>query len=367
MKKPDELLTEVRNVAQARMEARAANRRSFIEKTPVPHFCIVVWVDLLGFSQQLSEADTPAKFKAAFDRIRKVQEEFAKETASVEPEKQSSVNQFSGKRVIALSDGLVISLDLEIDCPHAEISSLYERTGSFLEEIRLAQVRCAFNGMFVRGGVKLGYFWFEDDILISPALVGAYEMEDKIAKQPVIILEREFADQLRSMTATEGYSPDVDPMSDMFRDCEWMDEPIKQKYVMLDFMSQMVQGDHGWHSDADRLASRDRSRPPEERQRILNESHHRQTGEILRSYKQTLIGAFQVAPPKAKDKYRWLIQYHNESFPHDHPALQGAAIDEINFLGCWLRQKWCQIKTRFPLVSKLRDWICHHRVEAALR
>lgn len=194
--------------------------------------------------------------------------------------------------MIALSDGLVIALNIGKNSPGRRTSSVYEQIGFFLEGLRLAQARCASVGNFVRDGVALGSFWFEDDILLSPALVAAYEMESKkgLARNPVIILRRELADELRSMKTGEGYSDDYDPMSDLFLDCEWMSEPEHSDHVMINFMPMFL-------DDED----------PEP---------------FLRTYHRHLLDARASAPTKAKPKYDWLLQFARKFVASELPMLE---------------------------------------------
>ncbi len=255
---------------------------------PEPQLSIVAWVDLLGFSEQIRNAHTPEKFQAAYRRMWNVHQEFDKETASVESD-QGELNESLGKRIVALSDGLVIALNLENNSPASEVSSYYERVGSFLEALRLAQARCASVGNLVRGGIAVGYFWFEDDILLSPALAEAYKMESKIAKNPVIILSRELADKLRAMKTSEGYSDDFDPMDNLFRDCDWMEESARSEHVMLNFMPIFLDDDD--------------------------------PTPFLRSYYQRLLGERDTAG-EAKPKYDWLIKYAREFVSSHLPELE---------------------------------------------
>ena len=292
MQSNDEIVAKAKAAAAEKAAARAERRARFAQVKPIPQICIVAWVDLLGFREQICNADTPEKFQEAYRRMRQVHEEFDKETASIEAD-QAELNESLGKRIVSLSDGLVIALNLESDCPAAEVSSHYERIGSFLEALRLAQARCASVGNLVRGGVALGYFWFEDDILLSPALVAAYEMESNktLARNPVIILRRELADHLRSMKASEGYSDDWDPMDDLFRDCEWMEKPARSDYVMLNFMPVF-------------LFDGDDPTP------------------FLRNYHKRLNDRRAAAPEKARKKYDWLIAYAREFVSTELPGLE---------------------------------------------
>jgi len=314
----DKILESVDRAA----EVRAQRRREFAAKTPEPEMCLVAWIDILGFKEELRAAKSPAEFKVVYDKVRMVHEEFSKESASDDPESQEETNRNYGRRVISLSDGLVVVQSLR-----AEARTFFDDYGFFmgyLENLRLAQARCVHKGVFLRGGIEFGAFWFEDDILLSPALVDAYAIETKIAKNPAILIPVKIAKQIAKLKGGPAKANGLD----ILRECEWLEEPQQGKYQMLDYMEIIVNEDHGWHSEEDRLAYLDRSKPGPELDRIFNESRARQTGKILRSLKARLIDAYGKAPNEAvRNKYRWLMRYFNGSFPHDHVALAGAAID----------------------------------------
>jgi hypothetical protein len=290
----DDLMAGVQAAAATKASARAERRAHFARVKPHPTSCVVAWVDLLGFREQICKASTPEEFQAAFRRLRDVQEEFDKDTASDDPN-QAELNANSGIKVIALSDGLVITLEVSSDCLDAEISSFYDRMLSFLESLRLAQARCASVGNLVRGGIAVGYFWFQEDILLSPALVQAYYMESKIAKNPVIVLHRKFADELRAQKANAGYRDEIDPMRGLFRDCEWLEEQDQSEYVMLDFMPVFL-------FDDDPVP-------------------------FLRAYRQQLIDGREAAPEGAHPKYDWLMQYAKEFVRSEIPRLETSIFD----------------------------------------
>lgn len=277
--------------ARQRAADRTERRARFDEIAPKPSNSIVAWIDLLGFREQIVAADTQDKFQAAYRRIREFQEEFDKETASLDPG-QADINENFGLRIVALSDGLVIAINLEEGAVDGNLIGFYDRVGFFLDGLRLAQARCASVGNFLRGGIALGPFWFEDDILLSPALVSAYEMETKFAKQPVIILERDIAEGLGKMKQGAGYAKDSDPMEDLFRDCEWMENPSRSKYVMLNFMPLFLDNE--------------------------DPAPH------LREYYQHLLVARDNAPEKARMKYDWLISHAHEFVASELPQLEEA-------------------------------------------
>lgn len=277
-----ELLERITRESAETNRLREARRANLYNKRATPRKCLVAWVDVLGFSDQIKAADDEDKFQTIYRRILSIQDAFSKDSASPEPA-QREMNESFGMRVIALSDGLVMTLELEGFEDHPW--SLGERIRSFLHEVRLAQATCVTLGNFLRGGIAVGKFYFENEILLSPAFVKAYEMETKKAVVPVILIEKPIAATLRAW-ATEN---DEDPVTDLFRDCEWMKPEDQEAYEMIDFMKSFPEFNH-----------------PEHR---------------LRSYDATLRRELQGKSEKVAAKYRWLIKYANE-YIQQFPSLR---------------------------------------------
>lgn len=218
---------------------RTARRGMFEAVIPEPRRYIVAWIDILGFKEQIRDARTTEEFQAVFRRLRMVHDEFDHASGSTEPGQEERNTQL-GRRIIALSDGLVIVQNLEEDSPLSEMLSFSDQVGYFLGFIQLAHARCAASGIFLRGGISVGDFWFEHDVLLSPALVRAYEIETRLARYPVILLERSLADEVEARKTESGYEEDSDEYSRYFEECDWLVEADRENHVMLEFMSVFV-------------------------------------------------------------------------------------------------------------------------------
>lgn len=59
-----------------------------------------------------------------------------------------------------------------------------------LSEIQRIQANLAVNGIFVRGAMTRGPIYINDEIVFGPALVQAYEMEQRVAIYPRIVVDR---------------------------------------------------------------------------------------------------------------------------------------------------------------------------------
>lgn len=288
----DEILNGALDYADQMAAQRQERRSRFAGVVPTPRKCIVAWIDILGFREQIRNAQTPEEFQAIYRRMQKVHAEFEKGSASDEPD-QEERNRDLGKRIVALSDGLVIAQDLEEDRPTAEFISDFDQILGFLEELRLAQACCAHAGNFVRGGVAIGLFWFGDDILLSPGLVAAYEIESSKSRNPVIVVERSIVEALEAGKLDAGYFEDTTVLDGLWNACDWMSPEDRAKYVMLDYMPV-------FHQEADPVP-------------------------FLKRFIERASKARESAIEKAKPKYDWLIAHARafvaSNFPESEPEI----------------------------------------------
>jgi hypothetical protein len=169
----DQLLKGVEK-KQAKRAAKAAELAAKPLPDLTPRACLVAFIDILGFGREIEAAKTKEDLEKAYKKVLLVQKEFQKVSAADDPEEQTEVNSTYGRRVIALSDAVVVVITP--NCPSGEMMGNYDHLGMAVFELIEAQARCvAAHGIFVRGGLSHGPFFFEDDILLSPALAKAYE------------------------------------------------------------------------------------------------------------------------------------------------------------------------------------------------
>ncbi len=181
-----DLRARLKKAAKERQEKTA--KRAAIPRpdlTPLPS--LVAFIDILGFGREIQHAETKEQLQQAHAKIRLVQKEFQKPSATDDPEEQSGLDSQYGRRVIALSDAVVVVITP--NCPAVPLIGEYDLLGFGIYELMLAQACCAVShGIFVRGGVSYGPFFFQDDVLLSPALANAYELESKHVEYPLIVL-----------------------------------------------------------------------------------------------------------------------------------------------------------------------------------
>jgi hypothetical protein len=187
--------------------------------------------------------------------------------------------------------------------------------------------------VFVRGGVSHGSFFFENDVLISPALVQAYELESSHADHPVIAI----ADATRKVLLKAGgnklYDPEGEPISSYFR-------RLGRKKVggrplhHLDYISVMVNEEHRGMLAGDRKAyfaarKKDDNAAAQE---LRSRSELKDAAFFLRAHRQAICRAYKATEnERAREKYRWLMRYQNRSFDHNLKYVCKEVIDLEDF------------------------------------
>jgi len=321
-------IKEKRKEKEERLAARDANPPDL---TPRP--CLVAFIDILGFGREIEAAKTKEELEKAYRKIRLVQKEFQKESAVDDPEEQAEMNTNYGRRVIALSDAVVVVITP--NCPAGSIMGIYDHLGFAVSELIISQTRCAVShGIFVRGALSHGSFFFEDDVLLSPALARAYELENEYAEYPLIVVPEETRQALYEAPKRGSYAKGADPTPQYFKRLgrrKWRDKPL----YYLDYMSVMVNEDHrGWlkedlkdYLDAKRKGDHERA------QAAFNRRGLKDSAFFLEWHRKRIEDAYQAtASERVRKKYRWLMKYHNRSFRHDIDYVRDQVIDLSKYL-----------------------------------
>ncbi len=296
-----------------------------------PRPYLVAFIDILGFGREIENARTEEDLRNAYAKVRKVQEEFQHPSASSEPARQTENNSEYGRRVLALSDAVVVAITPT--CPMQPLMGGYDLLGFALFELIVAQARCACQGIFVRGGISHGSFFFENDVLLSPALARAYELESKHAEYPLIVIPQSTRDAVLDTPKMGSYAPGADPTPPYFikhGKRKLRNEPL----FYLDYMGVMLQEDHrGWLPEDRKKYLAARRRGDDERaQELLNLCARKDAAYFLEWHRKKLEQAYKATnSERVRKKYRWLMAYHNRSFPHSIGYVRDQVIDLTKF------------------------------------
>ena len=334
VKKNDEIVKDLSDrlkKAAKEREAKAAERAAKARPDLTPRPFLVAFIDILGFGNEIQRVETQEELQRAHAKIRLVQKEFQKPSAAEDPEEQSVLNSDSGRRVIALSDAVVVAITPS--CPALSVMGPYDLLGFAIYELLLAQAICAVShGIFVRGGISHGPFFFEDDILLSPALARAYDLETNYAVYPLIVVPDSTRQAILN-TPKEHYAPGTDPTPRYFAKHgrrKWRGEQL----YFLDYAPVMLEDAHrGWTPEdhCDYLDAKNKG-DEQEMQAALNRRALKDAAYFLELHRRKLEEAsFANGAERIRKKYRWLMKYHNRSFRHDLEYVCDQVIDLSKF------------------------------------
>lgn len=303
---------------------------------PIPDLtlnnCLVAFIDILGFGHEIEKAQTKQDMENIYHKVRLVQQEFQKESAAEDPEQQIEFNMYYGRRVIALSDAVVVVIYPK--APAIELLGPYDRLGMAINEMVWAQARCvAQHGIFVRGGISHGSFFFEDDILLSSALAKAYDLESHFAEQPIIVVPASTMKVVLGTPKTATYAPGADPTLEYFAPYEgksWRGEDL----FFLDYLDVLIgEADEDWtEEDRQQLREAKESREHSKVDDLRQRAYQKGAAYWLCRHREAVEhGCKSNHAPKVKRKYWWLMNYHNDSFFNKLEFLNEQVIDLTRF------------------------------------
>lgn len=306
-----DLFANIERQVEEEAARKDARRRALREKNISADVRIVAWIDILGFSQMLQRASSDAEMREIYHKLLFVQEQFGAVSASDDPETTQTINVDYGRAVVALSDGLVVTASLNAKA--RAVMTPYDLLMSFIGEIVEAQANCAANGIFLRGGISVGPYYYDNNVLLSPALIRAYKLETERASYPVIIVNRADVEALRQLPGIRRYAPDAEPSLAYFRPFKSPAQRRGERFFFLHYLGFLSHPDnHGWFSHADR--ERYAKSSGRNRSRVFTASHRKMAAHFMRRHKKHVTKAYlQTSSESIRAKYRWLVNYHSKT------------------------------------------------------
>ncbi len=315
MKLPPNFFKNIDRKAEQKAAKRKQRRKELWEKSITPDTRVVAWIDILGFREELlkAEADGEEGFQKAYRKLLKVRDAFEDPSASDDPEQLLEGHASYGRSVFALSDGLIITASLN-NAKAKGIVSDYDLTTSLLGDLILAQADCALDGIFVRGGISIGPFYFENNTLLSPALVRAYELESKKAVYPIIIISAKDVEELRSKKGYKNYATDYEPSQYELRSFISPKQEAGDRFFHLDYLNLVTNlNTYGLNREQHgEINSGKYSRAESDHLFAVYMNRHAMNAMV--KHKNALIKAYESAEVEnVRAKYRWLMEYHNSA------------------------------------------------------
>ena len=270
---------------------------------------ITAFLDILGFSERILSAKTNKDFEALVTDIQSIQKAFEFKTKDKNLKEAQLVAK---KTVLAFSDSVVVNLALRSTL--TKFQGRFDTVMSELSGMALAQGQCVASGLFLRGGVDIGWWYRKGTVLASESLVRSYKAEGH-AIIPVIRLTDHLYKFVSSHPHRKHYSEDIEPVRSLLRKyngfgCDG--KPVSFWY--LDYLSVVLES-LGWVTSA---AQRQEclAAPPRKRDRIRERGYQTNIRNWLRHHARMIRRAHAKAMnDRIRAKYEWLAEYHNEIAP----------------------------------------------------
>ncbi|WP_462178778.1 hypothetical protein [Pseudoalteromonas gelatinilytica] len=261
------------------------------------------FIDILGFSAKVSGAETIEDVRDIHKCIKIVQDNFE---FLNNDNMTTQVHELNGKKVLAFSDCVVINIPL--DSESTKYSGSFDPIMMELLNLAFAQGMCVHQNLFIRGGLDLGWWYNQEDTLISSGLVTSAKREES-ANVPVIALCENLYKYFEKHPDRNTYSKEIDPIPAMFKFYE--DE--KTSFYFLDYIYLCLNNMDWCPTGDERVIYQQASE--DEKDNMRNEGYQNMIDRWLRCHARIIEqAAGNVSDiPKIYSKYIWLSQYHNET------------------------------------------------------
>jgi hypothetical protein len=155
-------------------------------KTVKDTYCI--FLDILGFSELIKEANNKG---SSNDLLKRFSDVFENSYFFLGDISINSDSYFGDGNIYikSFTDNIVIALDIESGHGEGEFGSMLISCSNF-------QLVMALEGYFVRGAFVRGELYLDDRIVFGNAILDAFDLENKVARDPIIILSDEVLDDV---------------------------------------------------------------------------------------------------------------------------------------------------------------------------
>lgn len=266
---------------------------------------VTAFIDILGFGARVLGAKSLGEVASISSQVETIRNQFDFES---EDELIKKVHKMYKKKVLAFSDSVIVNF------PISSVATKYEGTfDPIMSEISgfgMAQGNCVQRGLFIRGGVDLGWWYQSGKTLVSQSLTRAYYSEGN-ANVPVLALTDDLYAFLSEHSDRKFYSDSADPIVDTFRKYEGIAKGKDVSFWYVDYIRICIES-IDWMSKSGLEAYKKASPESDERQSIIDDGYRRNVAAWLKNHASMIRCAYNTADEKCKSKYVWLAEYHNE-------------------------------------------------------
>ncbi len=272
---------------------------------------LVAFVDLLVFSVKVKNINDNNDILKVFECVNFVYDVFGK---NPKDDFEIKERELSERSILSLSDALVIATALESSV--SETIGVFDNWCSEVNTLGINQAICTANGIFLRGGVSKGQFYFENDILISNAMIRAYETERDVSTYPLICLDEITHKWFDSNKGNDFYADDIKPKDILFKSFPINDE--KTVYA-IDYFSIGISAASDGFSFEDQQEYSKTSK--ETKDKVREDIATRNSIKFVNAHKVAIETELKKDhEEKNMKKYLWLKKYHNETILDYFPS-----------------------------------------------
>ena len=154
---------------------------------------IVAYLDLLGVTNRIKDY---IQDELAMNKLHNLY------TFSMSIMKEIQIEENKDIRFKIFSDNIIIAKKISSDLEQRkkDIKSLLRCTGHFQELAASDSV-----GWMLRGGVAIGQLYIDEVMVWGKALLTAYELEDKVANYPRVIIDEDVVNEISSVQDLQEY------------------------------------------------------------------------------------------------------------------------------------------------------------------
>ncbi|MDH4162601.1 MAG: hypothetical protein OEW15_07915 [Nitrospirota bacterium] len=263
---------------------------------------ISAFVDLLGFSDKVRSVRSKEELEEIEKALRKVRDEFEYRSSDIDIQRMHALYK---KEVLAFSDCIVISIPIKSDMTETE--GAFDSIMSEFTSFAYAQGNSVLNGYFLRGGIDFGWWYADGDLLISPAMANAYNLERE-ANVPVLMLSDQVYGYFEKHKHRKHYSNDIDPIPMTFR--KYAETKSKTPKYFIDYLNICMQS-VGWHTSMKQIEEY-RQATGERKSEIMTIGYRSNAIKLLQRHRDAITTASKnISDTHVRAKYEWLAQYHN--------------------------------------------------------
>ena len=144
---------------------------------------VVCAIEILGFSQMILES---CQYGYGNKLLKEINYLINKNKQCIIP------NKYSQGKIKIFTDNMVVAYPINHD-GQQELDEILDNVAEY-------QFNLAVEGLFVRGGLSMGDFYINEDIVFGPALLDAHYVESQVACYPRIVLDTQTVEMLKGFT-----------------------------------------------------------------------------------------------------------------------------------------------------------------------